>query len=151
MAVKQAAAIPYRRGTFGLEVLQQQATHPPGADHSHLLRFEADQLILSSRLAELQLRQFNGCGADGDSTRAQVGFRADTFAGADRLGEKPVENRADRLVLLTQAHHLLDLGKDLTLSENKTIETSGHLHQVIDGFVVMKREKMGRKIVGCQA
>ena len=53
-------------------------------------------------------------------------------------------------MLLPNSHHLLDLGKDLPLSKNKTVETGRDLQKVIDSLVVMESKQMGREIICCQ-
>ena len=48
------------RCTFGLQVLQEQATHPACTDHRHLLIFKREEVINTSALTEFQLGQLNG-------------------------------------------------------------------------------------------
>ena len=47
-------------------------------------------------------------------------------------------------MLLTQAHHLLDLGKNLPLSQHQRIEARCYPQEVGNGLLVVEGKKVGR-------
>ena len=133
--------------TLGLQVLQQQPGHAAGPHHRHLLLVEGHQFVPPAGLAHLELGQLDGRGADRDRPGAQVGFGADPLAGAHRLVEQAVEDRPHGAVLLAQAHHLLHLGKDLTLPEHQAVEAGGHPQQVAHRLLVVVGEQVGAQLL----
>ncbi len=137
-------------GTLGLKVLKQQPAHAAGPHNGDLFALEGDQLIEATGLTELQLCQLNSGGADGHGPGAEVGLAAHPFAGADGLGEQPVENRSKGFVLLSQAHHLLHLGEDLSLTQDQAVQPGRHPHQVVHGISVVVTEQVGRQFAGPQ-
>ena len=49
-------------------------------------------------------------------------------------------------MLLSQAHHLLDLGQDLSLTEDKAVETGSDPHQMVNSALVVIAEQMGGQL-----
>ena len=65
---------------------------------------------------------FDAGGGDGHGSRAQLGFRADAFAGFESALEKAVENRAGGTVFVGEAIGFADLAEDFSFAEHHGVE-----------------------------
>ena len=132
-------------------MLEQQASHPASSHHRHLLLVQGHKFIDTAGLAKLELGKFHRCGADRHRSGAQVCFRANPFATAHRLIQQAIENGANGMVLLAQAHHLLYLGKDLAFTQHEGVQSRRDPQQVGDRLLVMEGEEVGNELVNGQA
>ena len=109
------------------------------------------QFVHPTGLADLQLGQLNGRRADRHGPGAEIGFGPHPLAGAHRLVEQAVENRAEGAVFLPEPHHLLHLGEDLALAQHQRVEAGSHPQQVSNGIFMMKGEEMRAELIDAQA